>query len=89
MTQATVFMHTPEWQTSYARGLICHSWRFSIERSVSAMILIILLIALAAWGVIASIVELRRDGYRRTPTDWSRVAGRDIGQHAESGHIYR
>ncbi|WP_270365800.1 hypothetical protein [Microbacterium algeriense] len=53
------------------------------------MILIILLIALATWGVIASIVELRRDGYRRTPTDWSRVAGRDIGQHAESGHIYR
>ncbi|WP_181157604.1 hypothetical protein [Microbacterium sp. MYb62] len=53
------------------------------------MILVIALIALAAWATVATIVELRRDGYRRTPTDWSRVAGRDVTQQAESGHGYR
>lgn len=53
------------------------------------MILIIALAALAAWAAFATVIELRRDGYRRTPTDWSRIAGRDIGQHAESGHVYR
>lgn len=53
------------------------------------MILIIALIALVAWATVASVIELRRDGYRRTPTDWSRVAGRDVHQHAESGHGYR
>jgi hypothetical protein len=53
------------------------------------MILIIALLALAAWAAIATVVELRRDGYRRTPTDWSRVAGRDLSQQAESGHVYR
>lgn len=53
------------------------------------MILIIALIALALWATIATIVELRRDGYRRTPTDWSRVRGRDLNQQAESGHAYR
>lgn len=53
------------------------------------MILVIALLALAAWAAIAAVVELRRDGYRRTPTDWSRVAGRDLNQRAESGHVYR
>jgi len=53
------------------------------------MILVIALIALAAWATVATVVELRRDGYRRTPTDWSRIAGRDISQQAESGHGYR
>ncbi|MFE7198243.1 hypothetical protein [Microbacterium oxydans] len=53
------------------------------------MILLIALLALAAWATIATFVELRRDGYRRTPTDWTRVAGRDVGQQAESGHGYR
>jgi hypothetical protein len=53
------------------------------------MILLIALIALAVWAVAATFVELRRDGFRRTPTDWSRVAGRDVHQHAESGHSYR
>jgi hypothetical protein len=53
------------------------------------MILIIALIALAAWATVATVVELRRDGYRRTPTDWNRVAGRDAVQRPEPGHVYR
>lgn len=53
------------------------------------MILLIALLALATWAVVAAVIELRRDGYRRTPTDWTRVAGRDVQQHAESGHAYR
>lgn len=53
------------------------------------MVLLIALLALAVWAAVATFVELRRDGYRRTPTDWSRIAGRDVQQHAESGHVYR
>ncbi|WP_168442905.1 hypothetical protein [Microbacterium sp. PF5] len=53
------------------------------------MILIIALLAIAGWAVVATIVELRRDGYRPTPTDWSRVSGRDVHQRAEPGHGYR
>ena len=41
------------------------------------MILIIALAALALWAVTATLVELRRDGYRATPTDWSRVPDHD------------
>ena len=41
------------------------------------MILVIVLLALAVWAITATAVELRRDGYRAVPTDWSRVAGRD------------
>jgi len=41
------------------------------------MFLITAIAALAIWGLIATVVELRRDGYRATPTDWSRVAGVD------------
>ncbi|MBS0023770.1 hypothetical protein [Microbacterium paraoxydans] len=53
------------------------------------MILTIALLAIAGWAAVATIVELRRDGYRPTPTDWNRVAGRDVHQQAESGHGYR
>ncbi|WP_165807977.1 hypothetical protein [Microbacterium sp. TPD7012] len=53
------------------------------------MVLLIAVLALALWATVASVVELRRDGYRQTPTDWSRVAGRDVAQHAETGHTYR
>ncbi|MCT1477262.1 hypothetical protein [Microbacterium sp. p3-SID336] len=53
------------------------------------MILIIVLLAIALWAAVATVVELRRDGYRRTPTEWSRLAGRDVHQQAESGHGYR
>ena len=41
------------------------------------MILVIALAALAIWAAIATLIELRRDGYRRTPTDWSRVLDHD------------
>lgn len=47
------------------------------------MILVIALLALSVWAAVATVVELRRDGYRHTPTDWRRVAERDIGQHGE------
>jgi hypothetical protein len=46
------------------------------------MILLIALIALAVWAAIATVVELRRDGYHPAPTDWSRVAGREPRPHA-------
>lgn len=39
------------------------------------MIIVIAVGALAIWGIVATIVGLRRDGYRPVPTDWSRVAG--------------
>ncbi|MFJ4999167.1 hypothetical protein ACIP5T_13505 [Microbacterium sp. NPDC088619] len=53
------------------------------------MILIIALIALAVWAAVATIIELRRDGHRRVPTDWSRVADRDALDRAETGRVYR
>lgn len=53
------------------------------------MILIIALIALAIWAVVATVIELRRDGHRRIPTDWTRVAERDTLDRAETGHAYR
>jgi len=37
------------------------------------MVLLILLIALIVGASVGTIVELRRDGYRPTPTDWKRV----------------
>lgn len=53
------------------------------------MLLLILLLALAIWALVATFVELRRDGYRRTPTDWSRVAEQDALSQADPGHVYR
>lgn len=53
------------------------------------MVILIALLALAAWALVATVVELRRDGYHRVPTDWSRVAGRDALDRAEAGHTYR
>ncbi|WP_449409169.1 hypothetical protein [Microbacterium maritypicum] len=53
------------------------------------MILVIALLALAAWAAVATVVELRRDGYRQRPTDWSRVRGREALDAAESGRGYR
>lgn len=38
------------------------------------MIIVIALAALAAWGLVATFVELPRDGHRALPTDWTRVA---------------
>jgi len=57
--------------------------------SISAMVIIILLATLALAGVIATLVELGRDGFRPIATDWTRVAERDTAQNAESAPIYR
>ena len=40
------------------------------------MFIAIIVAALAVWGLIATIVELRRDGYRPARTDWARVAAK-------------
>ncbi|WP_197491869.1 hypothetical protein [Microbacterium sp. H83] len=53
------------------------------------MILLIALLTLGLWAAIATVVELRRDGYRRVPTDWTRVRAHDALDRAESGHVYR
>jgi hypothetical protein len=53
------------------------------------MFIIIALIALAVWALVATVIELRRDGHRRVPTDWARVAERDALDRAETGHVYR
>jgi hypothetical protein len=46
------------------------------------MIIVIALAALSIWGLVATVVELRRDGHRAIPTDWARVAGLEQGPHA-------
>jgi len=47
------------------------------------MVLLIALIAVIIWALVATVVEVRRDGYRAVPTDWTRVAGRDTIGHPE------
>ncbi|WP_243229253.1 hypothetical protein [Microbacterium sp. CIAB417] len=54
------------------------------------MFLVIVLVALSVWGIVWSVIDVRRDGYGQRPTDWSRVAGRDDAiQRAESSVAYR
>ncbi|WP_179297532.1 hypothetical protein [Microbacterium sp. SZ1] len=53
------------------------------------MFLLIALLALVIWALVATTIELRRDGYRRQPTDWTQVPGRDPLDTADSGHVYR
>jgi hypothetical protein len=53
------------------------------------MVVIIILAALAVVGVVATLVELRRDGFRPVATDWTRVAEYDSVQNAESAPIHR
>jgi hypothetical protein len=38
------------------------------------MFMVILLAALSVIGIASTIAALRNDGYRRTPTDWSRLS---------------
>lgn len=40
------------------------------------MFMVILLAALSTVAIAATIAALRTDGYRRTPTDWSRLPDR-------------
>lgn len=53
------------------------------------MLLLIVLLALVIWAAVATFVELRRDGYRPVPTDWSRVNRTDVLTSVESRHTYR
>ncbi len=53
------------------------------------MVLLLLLVATVIWAGTATAVELRRDGYRATPTDWSRVPPSDPLPRAETAHGYR
>jgi hypothetical protein len=53
------------------------------------MLLIILLAALAAAGVVATFIEVRRDGFRPVATDWSRVAEHDLAGSSAHGRSYR
>ncbi len=53
------------------------------------MVLLIVLLLIVLSAAVATVVELRRDGYRPTPTDWSRVAGRDPYDTAQVAHGHR
>ncbi len=46
----------------------------SRKRSVSAMFMVILLAVLSTVAIASTIATVRNDGYRRTPTDWSRLS---------------
>ena len=49
-------------------------WQLQRKRSVSAMFMVILLAALSTVAIASTIAAVRNDGYRRTPTDWSRLS---------------
>jgi hypothetical protein len=57
------------WQFSDDVCPSCHSWRDDVKRSVSAMLMILLLAALSAYAIGASFSALRNDGYHRVPTN--------------------
>nr|WP_314844444.1 hypothetical protein [uncultured Microbacterium sp.] len=42
------------------------------------MILLIALLAVSLWAAAATVVEIRRDGYHRIATDWTRVPERKM-----------
>jgi hypothetical protein len=66
-------MRTSVWQFSCDVWLFCHWWQFFRKRSVSAMFMVILLAALSAVALSSTIAALRTDGYRRIPTDRTRL----------------
>lgn len=43
------------------------------KRSVTAMFMVIVISALSVYAVAATIAALKKDGYHRTPTDWTRL----------------
>ncbi|MFH8251084.1 hypothetical protein ACH3VR_12010 [Microbacterium sp. B2969] len=47
------------------------------------MFMVILLAALAILAIASTIAALRTDGYRRIPTDWSRVPDRPVRPHTQ------
>ena len=53
------------------------------------MFLIILLAALAVTGLVATFIEVGRDGFRPVPTDWTRVAEHDAVGSGTRPRAYR
>jgi hypothetical protein len=73
------------WQKSYVVWLSCHSWRDLDNRSVSAMILfLVVLAALSVAGIVGSIAALRSDGLRRVAVVDSRIPDRDPAASADA-----
>lgn len=69
-------------ERTYPRGLwqfvddawpSCHFWQMRVKRSFLAMMLFVATALLAAYAVVAALVALPKDGYRRVPTDWRRL----------------
>ena len=46
------------------------------------MFIVILLAAIALIAIVATFVEVRRDGFHAVATDWARVAEHDAAQSA-------
>lgn len=53
------------------------------------MVLLIALGALLAWAAVTVAVDVRRDGYRQTRTDWNRVAEHDPMDAPDVGRLHR
>ncbi len=53
------------------------------------MFIAILLLALIGWAIVATIVEVRRDGYRAVPTDRTRAPGVDPIHQPGATFLYR
>jgi len=49
------------------------------------MFMVILLAALSILAIASTIAALHRDGYRRIPTDWSRIPDRSIHDSTPAG----
>jgi hypothetical protein len=63
----------PVWQKSIERWQFCHWWQeTTIPRFTAMMVLLILVLAAVLIATAASVIALRRDGYRHVP---SRTAG--------------
>jgi len=61
------------WQYSYVACLFCHSWRNTVKRSVSAMLMFIVVAALSTLAIASTLIALTNDGYRPVPTDRRRL----------------
>lgn len=53
------------------------------------MIFLLILAGFLAWGVIAALIETRRDGHGPIPTDWTRVGARGGEHDAEMTLLHR
>lgn len=53
------------------------------------MFILILLALIVLIGVVLTIVEIHRDGYRAVPTDPAQLAGRDALDRAAATTAYR